>query len=914
MAVSSNDSNIKNKNQNDLNQKRIGQEPNTNTRSHKPKYTTKTEYQQYLHKKKRNHILCRIAICTAVLSGLAFGGYKVTQKVYPFFRNNIMQGDRISETVKASDFLGKQPTRIVDANGKTISKLQSVDQQQNYLTLDQINPYLKKGLVAVEDKRFYKHHGVDMYGTIRAIVSSYQGHTQGGSTLTQQLVKNAVLQDSSQTKSRKIKEMVIAQNLEKKYSKKQILEFYLNNIEYNHSNLGIGAAARYYFGKDQSKLTPTQCALLIGMLNNPSLFDPITNPEYALARRNTVLHVWYVNKLIDKQQYEQYKRSKLDVHITPTKVNSTISHNYALSYALNQAIVNLMHAEGFKDQYWFNTKKEQNAYRARYNHAYELAREQILRGGFTIHTNINSKNQQKLQEVVDRVMGTDTSGKNPLQTSITVIDNSTGEVIGMQGGRGHHDKSLNRAYLGYHQPGSAAKMLVAYPEAFERGYAPQSKVLDAPIKNGPHNWYNGYKGYMSIRYAILDSVNTPAFRLASQVKPSTYTSKLAKMEFDNLSPQDANPIIAIGGFTNGVTTTQMASGYSALARQGKFISPTNVTKITQNGKVIYKNPQQEVPVFTPAASYEAIDCMKSVMHGQGSGKAAMLNNFPYVAGKTGTTDNNMDSYFVGMTPQYTIAVWVGHDKSGTELTQTQLGMPQAIFKQLGQYFAKNEVKKDFAKPANVTKSGDNLYVSKAKGSGNPDNAIVKLAKEQREKREKANQARRNKLSYRIKYHLTLRQEKEREAKVKSIISQIDIDQFTKLSQLGEYQTLITKAQGANAFVKRQEYYNKFNKQILQLQYALSQKQAMITATQEAQKQDELNQEKQKAVQKVQEENQVKIDKLQKQLKEQEKTVKDAYANGDPNKAEEKQKLMDIMDELRNYGVQVDDKTLTVLEN
>lgn len=880
----------------------------------KNKSYTKTEYRRLLKRQKRKRVILKCTAILAVMGGLTAGSYKVLHKDYSFAKDNIEQGIRISDEVDPSIFTEKKPTVIMDNKGRVLKKIVTLDTSGNYVKLKDINPYLKKGLVAVEDKRFYQHHGVDPYGTMRAFVVSRggSGQVQGGSTLTQQLVKNVVLQDRSQTMTRKIREMVIAQNLEKKFSKDQILEYYLNNVSYNHSSLGINQASHYYFGKDQSKLTISQCALLIGMINNPALYDPVSNYQASVNKRNMILAVWLRNHVIDRAQYEQAKNEKLKLKITPAKVNSDVSKNYALSYAMNQAVVDLMHLQGFSEQYWFKTQKERDAYQRRYNSAYQLAREQILKGGYVIHTDINPADQNQIQRIVSQVVGTDISGNNPLQTSITVIDNSTGQVVGIQGGKTPYDNKINRAYLGYHQPGSTAKMLVAYTEAFERGYAPQSTVMDSRIPNGPKDWYTGYRGAMSIRYAIAQSANTPAFKLAAEVKPSTYINKLALMQFDNLSPHDANPIISIGGFTNGVTTTQMASGYSTLARQGQFIAPTNVTSISSNGKTIYRNPQQKIQVFTPAASYESIDAMKSVMHGNGLGKDAMLNNFPYVAGKTGTTDNNVDSYFVGMTPQYTIAVWIGHDKSGLELSQSQLDMPKALFKQIGQYYAKNEKKVDFVKPNNVTKVGDKLYVTKAKNK-NSQELLTSDSKDTINDRYKANQKRRAMLSYRIKYHLTLKQELKREEAVQDLIDQVDLTNYTKLSQTPHYQDLINQIRSKNAFVKRKEYSDRFNRKQLQLQYQLTQKQAHMQAQRDLEKQNELEQAKQEAADQIRSKNSGKITALQAEYEKQLQAVKNAYANDDPDKENQKQKLENIIDQLRDFGIDQPDENITVIE-
>lgn len=873
---------------------------------------TKTTFRLYRKRQRKAAIFARTAAILLLASGIYVGGHKVESQYLPLIKNNIQQGNIIASQVKKSNFEVKSPTVIQDVNGKDLKTITSLNNANSYIPLKNINPLLKKGLVQVEDKRFYEHHGVDIFGTLRAVaVNKLGNNVQGGSTLTQQLVKNTVLHDQSQTYDRKLKEMVIAQQLEKRYSKDKILEFYLNNISYNHSNLGINAAAKYYFGKDQKDLAPAECAMLIGLINNPVAFDPQSNPNLALKKRNQILKIWKHSKLLNEHDYQAAINSPLNLHITPAKINTDVSHDYALSYAVNKATIAMMHNNGFTEEYWWANQRDKNNYLIRYNRAYNLAREQLLKGGYVIHTNIDANKQNALQNIVDQTMGNATSDPNQLETSISVIDNSTGQIVGIQGGRNAQLDAVNRGYLGYHQPGSTAKMLIAYPEAFERGWRPQSKIIDSAIPNGPKNWYAGYRGAMTIREAVAQSVNTPAFKLAKEDTSFDYINKLRKMEFDNLSPLDANPIIAIGGFTYGVTTTQMASGYSALTRGGNFISPTSVTKITEGDRTVYQNTENKVPVFTPEASYMSLDVMKSVMTGNGLGKEARLSNYPYVAGKTGTTDNNQDSYFVGMTPQYTIAVWVGYDKSGHELTQSQLDLSKTLFKKVGEYYSVGQPKVDFAKPSNVIKQGDYLYASKNKNNS-IDDSVDSEAKQDISNRALQNQKRRDSLAYRIKYHLTLKQEKYREDRVKNLLAKIDTN-FSNKENLKKYQTYLRQAQDQNIYVRRQEQKDLLNKQILQKQMDLNKRYSELVAIEQAKQTKKIQQAQNKVTDKIKEENRIKASKLQDKLKEEISDLKSAYQNDAGDKNDKEKQVIDTINQIRALGIDEPDVDLTILE-
>lgn len=887
---------------------------NTDLDKFKIKADSKVDFRLLTKKQRQHRILLRCGAVLCVLAGLTTAGVKAKDKYEPFFYNNIVQGDRISSTVNSSMFMSKEPTEILDGNGKVMKKLTTLSTVGKYVHLKDVNPYLKKGLVAVEDKRFYQHHGVDPYGTTRALVADkLHGTSQGGSTLTQQLVKNVVLKDQSQTATRKLREMVIAQNLEKKYSKDQILEFYLNNVAYNHSNLGIAQAARYYFGKNQKDLSIGQCALLVGMINNPTLYDPISNPKVATVKRNDILNVWLRNKVINKTEFNSAVKEPLHLKITPTKVSNSVSKNYAMSYALDQAVVELMHLQGFSEQYWFNTRKEKTAYQKRYNAAYAIAREQILSGGYKIHTDINNNHQKELQKIVAGVIGTDLN--NPLQTAITVIDNSTGQVIGMQGGKNPKDGKPNRAYLKYNQMGSTSKMIVDYPNAFATGKVlPQTIVNDSPVKNGPQNWDRKFRGPVTVQRAISESLNTVAFKLMLKQNPKTYINQLETMQYDNLGPDDKNAIIAIGGWQYGITTTQAASSYSALARQGKWIAPTNVTEITANGKTIYRNPQKEIPVYTPAGSYLSLVTMSGVMHDKdGSGKQFMPYNSPYAVGKTGTTDNNSSVSFGMISPQYTVFTWVGYDKSGGVLSGNQLNYAGILAKKTMEYYSKGSKKVPFKKPANVSKVGNKYYVSKSQRKATDAELLSEQAKSTAKKRAKANSKRLSGLAYRIKYHLTLKQEQAREDAVRRYLNQVNLTQFHQLSQLPHYNELLNKAKTQNSYVRRVSYRKKFNKEILQKQYKLIQMQAQITAQKQAARNDELERAKQAAMDKVKAKNASKITELKSELKSQKAKVKQAYENDDPDKEQQKAKLADIIDKLRSYGVQQPDENITILE-
>lgn len=833
------------------------------------------------------------------------------------YKQAIGDGFALSKTVSKNSFYPKQPTKVLDQSGNVMKTLTHT--QSTYIKFNKINPMLTKGLVAVEDKRFYEHHGVDPYAIFRGIYQyARYRQVQGGSTLTQQLVKNIVLKDQTQTPTRKIKEMVIAQQLEKKFTKHEILEYYLNNVYLGHSCYGIGSAAQYYFSKDQKDLTLPELALLIGVPNNQVLYDPLIHPQAAKNRRNTVLMVLYQQKLITKAQFNQSIKAPLGLNIHNFTYNNDISGNYALNTAINDATEELMRAHGFVFKYGFANDTEESEYAQSYNQAYSTYRGEILNGGYTIKTTINQALQNQVQSQVESAFSgyttRDAQGKLQPQVSSTVIDNQTGDILAVIGGRTTNNDYVNRAYQANRQPGSASKPLTAYAPAFERGYTPQSIVTDSAVSGANvKNWYSGYRGAVSLRTALEQSINTVAFKLAVNDSSHNYYKLLEKMEFSGLTPEDDNPIIAIGGFTKGVTTIEMASGYSSFSRGGDFIHPTNISEIydTSDQQMVYQNSHTKIPVYTANASYMMLNTMQSVIK-NGTGKAAALSNYSYTAGKTGTTDNTKDSYFVGMTPRFTVATWVGYDESAT-LSETEAALPMKVFKNVGTYLVKQlkETNTDFTMPDTIIKTGDDLVATKESKKMTPADQIEKDKTTYIAKQLNQNKTRLNNLDYRLIYHLSKVEEQKREQAVRTAIAAFDPNQMMKSSEYTGYMNQLQKIRYKNQKVRHIAAKEAFDQQILQLQKALNMQKATLDLEKENKRQSALNEKKSTIESQRSEQKEAIIANLQTQYTTQLAKVRSAYENNDSDKATQKQKLESIMNQIRSYGGSAPDVTLDI---
>lgn len=581
-----------------------------------------------------------------------------------FYDNSIAKIDAVSYQT----FLSKMPTVIYDKDGQVIRELAQYEYE--YLNYKDIQPSIVNAFISIEDPRFWDHHGVDVKALFRAgfeFIKNKGEITQGGSTITQQLVKNTIL-SHEQTFKRKFQEIIIARKLEDKYSKEQILEFYINNIYFGNGNYGIESASNYYFGKASKELSLSEICFLASIPNNPTMFDPINNIENTLERRNLILEKMLSENTISQNEYNKAKSEKITLNVQQHE--NYEQEGYMLTYAIHCTIEELMAKSGFKFRTSFKDDNDRTNYFNSYDKLYQEISASVRKGGYKIYTSLDPKKQELLQSSLDNNLSgyygiNPDTGLYTMQGAAVTIDNSTGNVVAIVGGRNQEgvDNTFNRAYLAARQPGSTIKPLVAYTPAFERGYNANSIVEDKAIPKGPSNYYNYYKGPVTIRYATEISINTIPFNLVNEMGVDTALSYLHNMNFEYIMPSDTTPIVSLGGFTKGTTPVEMAGAYSTLARNGKYIKSTCLEKIENyENEVLYKNPHTEVEVYTEDAAKEMTSVLEGVInkpHATGYG-AALTNGMP-AAAKTGTTDSDKDSWFCGYTPYYTTAVYVGAD-------------------------------------------------------------------------------------------------------------------------------------------------------------------------------------------------------------------------------------------------------------
>lgn len=616
-------------------------------------------------KKKKKHRLfwhffrIQLALLVLVLGAAAYYFYGGYGKQVEELRQEAVRLVRQSDV---NTFKANQTSIVYASDGSVISTLKG-EKDSYYVSIEEMPVDVVTAIVSIEDKKFFRHHGIDYRALLRAVKAMVQNGEvkQGGSTITMQLARNIFL-SQEKTWQRKVEEMYIATELENKYSKNQILEFYLNNIYFGNGYYGIQSAARGYFDRDVESLSLSQIAFLCAIPNNPTLYDPVTNKDNTVSRRDRILKNMLDDGKISQMDYAQAVAEQ----ITLNRPQALAKNDYVETYTYYCATRALMEQQGFVFHEDFKTDEEQQAYEDTYSALYSECQKKLYTGGYRIYTSIDLSLQDGLQQSVNDTLsgytGVNDEGVYELQASAVCIDNDNGYVRAIVGGRSQEfpGYTLNRAYQSFRQPGSAIKPLTVYTPSFEQNYTPDSIVTDEPIEDGPRNANGTYLGEITVRTAVEKSVNTIAWKLYDQLTPDKGLSYLKAMNFSRISPSDYRLATALGGFTNGVSALEMASGFAAIENDGYYRTPTCIVKIEDgNGTVIYGSEQEQVLIYKKNAARMMTDVLKGVIT-NGTGKGLGLGDMP-CAGKTGTTNDQKDGWFVGYTRYYTTSVWVGYD-------------------------------------------------------------------------------------------------------------------------------------------------------------------------------------------------------------------------------------------------------------
>lgn len=592
------------------------------------------------------------------------------------YGNTLLQWQSEAKKLVASSseetFKASQASFIYDSQGKMLAKIKG-ERDSYYLSFEEIPQYVKDVFVVSEDRDFYEHKGYDPKALLSACVTLVRNKmkgedaSRGASTITQQLARNIFtdyLDYLDKSYSRKVKEIFVAMELEKKYSKEQILEFYINNVFFANGYYGVEAASRGYFSKPVSKLGLAEVAFVCAIPNRPQSYDPLDHFDNTVSRKNLLLDQMLSQKKISAAEYSD--AYYMDIVLKPAAEAKT--QNYFTTYAISCATKALMQKQGFDFQYQFSSDDERKKYDKEYDKVYDECYKSLHTAGYNIYTTLNKKIQKKLQNAVNQQLAMFTEKKKgtyTLQGAATCINNESGKVVAIVGGRKQKSTTgytLNRAFQSYRQPGSCFKPIAVYTPQLERGYTADTIVDDTFFEGGPRNSDNKYLGKIPLRTAVERSRNVVAWRLFEELTPAIGLGYVQRMNFSKIVDNDLVPAASLGGLTNGVSTVEMASAYATLANDGKFRNPTCIKKITDyDGNVIVNMSKltKQKEVYKPEAAEKMTDIMEGVLvRGTGAGKK--LSNMA-CAGKTGTTSDKKDGWFCGFTPYYSTAVWVGYD-------------------------------------------------------------------------------------------------------------------------------------------------------------------------------------------------------------------------------------------------------------
>lgn len=570
---------------------------------------------------------------------------------------------------------------ILDKDGNQIGDLHA---EENRVPVDfnEISRNAVNALVAIEDQRFYKHHGVDPIRIAGAMVANVKagGIVQGGSTITQQLVGMVFLDRNEKSYTRKIKEAVLAMKIEKQLSKDEIITHYMNRAYFGGGAYGIEAASEYFFAKSASELSVPEAAMLAGCIQNPAKWSPIGNPDNALKRRNLVLDQMADCNFISQTEANQYKATEIqlsETRVTAKESGNSLTYQSFVDHVIEEALDVLELGED-------NAKT-------------------LYTGGYIIKTTMDTSVQQKMEAVFNN----DSNFPNEsVQAAMIVTEPATGEIRGIVGGR--HQKSareLNRATQSFRQPGSSFKPVAVYAPAFEAGYGPGTVVDDYPKRYGSHVFKNSsrtYNGLVTIRKGIVSSLNVVAVKTMEMTGIDACYKFAKNLGFSKMTDTDRNLSTALGGLTTGVSPLEMSGAYGAFANNGVYNQPFAITEITdKNGKVIWKHESNKRAAMSEQSAYLLTSCLLDAAE-SGTGSRAKVSGHP-TAGKTGTTSDNKDAWFAGYTKHYVGIVWMGYDtpkKLGSNVFGGTVCAP--LFSKVMNGIHEGLPAENFSKPSGIT--------------------------------------------------------------------------------------------------------------------------------------------------------------------------------------------------------------------
>jgi penicillin-binding protein 1A len=586
-------------------------------------------------------------------------------------------------------------TLVYDINGKLVHEFYK--ENRSIVPLRQIPRPMVDAILAIEDRRFYSHWGIDPVRVMGALVNDILAGRpeQGGSTITQQLARNLFL-THEKTFTRKLKEAVLAVRIEQTYTKDEILEMYFNQVYFGEGAYGIDAAAKVFFGKQVHELTLSECALLAGLPRNPRDYSPRREPDRALKRRNLVLAAMLQMKHLTRAQYETACEAPLGV--TKTRIDTKAAPYFmemVRQYIEQRYGSNQLYEGGLRIYTTIDIDLQMSAEEALEKRLTALeARNQYKRTRATLAAKLKAEAPK------------DKTQTSYLQGAVVSIDPTNGQIRALIGGRDFNDSNFNRAVQASRQPGSAFKPFI-YAAAIDNGYSPTEVILDTPVSfragNGeewtPQNYDLKYRGPVTLRNALAHSLNVPAAKLLQKLGTSLVTQYAKRMGIKSRLVSDLS--LALG--TSEVNLLELTSAYGVFANQGIRVSPVYVLRVEdKNGKVLEQSRPTAEEALSPETSLTMTSMLASVMENGTAASARALGLVVPAAGKTGTTDDYTDAWFVGYTPGLVTGVWVGFDKKqkiGPGMTGAAAALP--IWVDITAAATKGKAPQEFPVPSGV---------------------------------------------------------------------------------------------------------------------------------------------------------------------------------------------------------------------
>lgn len=581
----------------------------------------------------------------------------------------------LPEVENLSYYIPHEATVLIADNDQPFARFHE-EENRRVVPLSKISPILQKAVVAVEDERFYQHHGIDLIGIVRASGKNlmYGRIVEGGSTLTQQLARNLYL-TRNKTIGRKLAEIILALQIERRFTKEEILEFYLNQIYFGHNAYGAETAADLYFGKHARDLNLAESALLAGIIEGPEIYSPYKNFQIAQERQKIVLNKLLEQGVINQQDYEQ--ALVLPLAFKPGNLKK---YGRLGAYFTAQVSSDLIKRFG---------------------------EEAVNRGGFKVYTTLNPEMQAVAEEVVTKFITEEGPKYNFSQCALVALDPRSGEVKVMVGGADFGKSQFNRATQMKRQPGSAFKPFV-YAAAIEQGISPGTVLSDRPrqidvIRNrwnpsgkwSPKNFDGRFRGNVTMRYALEHSLNLPSIELLEKVGIPSAISLARRLGIRS----NLEYALALTLGVCEVTPLEITSAFGVFANQGIRVEPTLIKKIVnRDGMTVFENPKKGEQVLDANTAAIMVDMMKGVLI-RGTGVRGRLSR--PAAAKTGTTEEFKDAWIIGYTPQLVCGVWVGNDDNSHMKGVAEVAVCPRIFKEFMERALVNEAVLDFPPPTGL---------------------------------------------------------------------------------------------------------------------------------------------------------------------------------------------------------------------